>query len=110
MFDIFKDLIINIKNIKDTKSRLDKIKDNIKTHDNNFFDIKCNDELLQYINVFENQEIYDDLIINLEVLKNEIQTHIKNNCEHEWINDSIDIDPDRSRDICYCVKCDLTKK
>ena len=29
-------------------------------------------------------------------------------CQHELVNDSIDIDPDKSIDICYCVKCEIT--
>lgn len=31
-------------------------------------------------------------------------------CIHEWIYDLIDIDPDKSITICYCSKCELTKK
>lgn len=29
-------------------------------------------------------------------------------CQHEIVHDSIDIDPDRSAQISYCVKCNLT--
>jgi len=43
---------------------------------------------------------------------NEILFKIKNfllkHCKHEIINDSIDIDPEKSMDICYCVKCETT--
>jgi hypothetical protein len=51
----------------------------------------------------------------LNVVKNkDTQTNVrnktKNNCEHEWVKDLIDIDPDRSKEICYCIKCELTKK
>ena len=34
---------------------------------------------------------------------------IKNNCEHEWITDLIDIHPDKSQIICYCIRCEVTK-
>ena len=111
LLNIYKDLICNIENIKSSKSRNDKIKDNINLLDNNFFDNNCNDDLFnQYVNIFDNTELYNGLITNLETLTNYIHSHIKNTCDHEWINDSIDIGPDRSQDICYCVKCEVTKK
>ena len=28
-------------------------------------------------------------------------------CEHEYVFDLIDIDPDRSKIVLYCVKCEL---
>lgn len=111
LLHIYKDLIGNIENIKASKLSIKKIKDNINLLDNNFFDIKCNDDLFkQYVNVFDNTELYHGLITKLETLTNCIHIHIKNKCEHEWVNDSIDIDLDRSQDICYCVKCEVTKK
>ena len=30
-------------------------------------------------------------------------------CIHEWINDYIDICPESSQQICYCIKCEVTK-
>jgi hypothetical protein len=43
---------------------------------------------------------------------NEIMLKIKfflmKHCQHEIVYDSIDIDPDKSVDICYCVKCETT--
>jgi hypothetical protein len=29
-------------------------------------------------------------------------------CQHEIVHDTIDIDPERSEQISYCVKCNLT--
>jgi hypothetical protein len=34
--------------------------------------------------------------------------HIKNICKHQYVNDVIDIDPERSQSITYCVICDDT--
>jgi hypothetical protein len=42
-------------------------------------------------------------------LKGFVPTNILDKCNHEFIFDSIDIDPDRSKQICYCIKCDETK-
>ena len=34
---------------------------------------------------------------------------IINICSHEWIIDYIDISPELSQKICYCIKCEVTK-
>jgi hypothetical protein len=31
---------------------------------------------------------------------------IKEHCNHKWVTDMIDIDPDRSMNISYCEKCE----
>ena len=37
------------------------------------------------------------------------QNVIINICRHEWIIDYIDISPELSQTICYCVNCEVTK-
>jgi hypothetical protein len=44
---------------------------------------------------------------NKNMLK-KIDNLIIKKCQHVWINDLIDIDPDRSKSIKYCSKCYLT--
>ena len=39
-----------------------------------------------------------------------VSNNIKECCQHKWIIDYIDIDPDTSMQICYCIKCEETKK
>jgi hypothetical protein len=48
---------------------------------------------------------------------NDIKTEIltlkldyQNNCNHNFIKDLIDIDPDQSREIEYCIRCEFTKR
>lgn len=41
---------------------------------------------------------------------NNINKKINELCEHIWIDDMIDITPDKSIYITYCTKCELTKK
>ncbi len=45
--------------------------------------------------IFENAIINENIIIVI--------------CVHEWIEDYIDICPETSKKICYCVKCEVTK-
>lgn len=38
-----------------------------------------------------------------------ITKNIQGNCVHEFVNDSIDIDCERSQNITYCTICEYTK-
>jgi hypothetical protein len=52
------------------------------------------------------------LIEELENKKNKLRETkliIYDNCEHKWITDSIDIDPDTSKTIIFCEYCQLNK-
>jgi hypothetical protein len=109
--DIYTDIINYIEHIKTSRTRMINIKNKIKHFNNNYFDIKCNNELLnRYLNMFDDIKIYNELICELESLKEFIKDKIKNKCEHDWVNDTIDVNPDSSKNICYCVKCEITKK
>ena len=101
--------VSNIENITSHRLKIEKIKESIKNLNNNYFENNYNESLLQYLNMFEE---YDEtyLIDKLVILKKYIRDKIINKCDHNWINDVIDIDPDRSQQICYCVKCEVTKK
>jgi len=39
-----------------------------------------------------------------------INKYISDNCEHEWIDDTIDIDVEKSQQITYCCKCETNKE
>jgi hypothetical protein len=111
LMNIYVDLINNLEHIKNSKSKMTKTIDSIKKLDNNYFNIKCDDDLFkQYINMVNDIHAYNQLICNLETLKLSIENRIKNRCEHEWVKDTIDIDIERTQNICYCVKCEVTKK
>jgi archaellum component FlaC len=111
IMNMYIDVTNNIEHIKNSRTRILKIVNDIKDIDNNYFDVYCNYELFKtYLNMYNDSEEYNNLINNLETLKKFFEYEIKNKCEHEWTNDLIDIDPDRSQEICYCVKCEITKK
>lgn len=79
-------------------SNIKNILNNVK-NDNDLQTNKNNINLEPFIN---NNELNENIKTYKIVIKNNL-------CEHEWVNDLIDIDPDRSQYICYCCKCELTK-
>ena len=75
--------------------------------------LNVNEDVLQYnkdvkeINANLNQQ--DEHLRQLIFLNEKIRTKLVSMCFHEWISDSIDIDPDRSQTIEYCKFCQTTK-
>ena len=73
--------------------------------------------------MLENSDIQEVLIIKKRIenlVKEQDNAHLKNaleqlnqflnqNCSHDYIDDFIDIDPDRTMQIIYCTKCMMTK-
>jgi len=55
------------------------------------------DNLPQYENTTE---------LYLENFLKDIDEQIKNKCQHNYVTDYIDIDPDNSMRICYCSICE----
>jgi len=111
LMNIYADLCNNQEHIQFSKQKMVKIITDINNIGNNYFDTKVNDRVFQdYISIYNDDNTYQTLINNLDNLKLFIKDLINNKCEHEWIDDLIDIDPDRTQNICYCVKCEVTKK
>ncbi len=111
LMNIYADVSSNLDHIRSSRQRMIKITTDINNLNNNYFNTKVDDRLFQeYINMFNDEDTYQALINNLDNLKLFIKDLINKKCEHEWIDDMIDIDPDSSQTICYCVKCEVTKK
>jgi hypothetical protein len=75
--------------------------------------LNVNEDILQYnkhiteINANLNQQ--DEHLKQLILLNEKIRTKLITICNHDWIADSIDIDPDRSQTIEYCKICQVSK-
>lgn len=74
--------------------------------------ITTNNDYYQYnktiseINELLNQ--HSEHINQLVVLNEKLTQKIVTLCKHEWIIDTIDIDPDRSKTIEYCKVCGVS--
>jgi hypothetical protein len=107
--DIYVDLLIGIAYFTNSELRTDKIMSKIHSLDNNYFNEKFNDPfLIQYLSACKDDS--KKCIQNLINLQSRVKHQLTNKCDHEWTNDTIDIDMDTSKEICYCVKCELSKK
>jgi hypothetical protein len=75
--------------------------------------LNVNENVLQYNkDITEINEILNEQIEHIKslMLSNEkIRSKIISLCKHEWIQDSIDIDPDRSQTIEYCKICQVSR-
>ena len=80
----------------------------IKNNENDFFD--KNPLLLSKFNTLFNPKLLYTLTNNVEIFTEELEDQIQNCCKHEYVNDLIDIDYDRSIRVVYCQLCELTKK
>ena len=113
LINIYTDLKNNIDNIKHAQYNFLQIKNNIENFNNDYFKKYCSDELFQnYLQIYENidYEDYNKHIEKLELIKENIELKLQNLCNHEWVEDLIDINPEKSKYICYCVKCEVTRK
>ena len=43
-------------------------------------------------------------------MKNINDELVYKNCEHNFITDIIDIDPEKEKTICYCTVCEMSKR
>ena len=54
------------------------------------------------------QETKEEKMEKIKKMKSLVNEYLTEYCKHSIIDDFIDIDPDRSKYIRYCEKCELT--
>ena len=92
----------------ETRLLLNDVKRDIKKMNNTYFEE--NPEIIQRLDDIMSEKSLKELGFLLSDFKTYIEYKNSNCCEHQWTKDLIDIDPDRSKEIIYCIKCDITKK
>lgn len=67
----------------------------------------CHDISSEYIAEQINE--YEKKINEVEISIEHLNQIICSNCQHTFVEDVIDITPDRSQNITYCTICEYTK-
>jgi hypothetical protein len=65
-------------------------------------------EVITIKRVLENLIKEQDNVHLINALE-QLNQFLNQNCSHDYIDDYIDIDPDRSMQITYCTRCMMTK-
>jgi hypothetical protein len=68
----------------------------------------CQDINSEYIT--DQIDEYEKKITEVELSLKHLNQIIYSNCEHTFVEDIIDINPDRSQNIIYCTICEYTKE
>ena len=82
-----------------------KIIQDIKNNENNFFE--KNQEIISQFNALFDPSIFKSKVL---AFAEEIEDTVDSYCCHEYIEDLIDIEYDKSIRVTYCQLCELTKK
>lgn len=77
----------------------------IKNNENDFFE--KNPKMVSQFNALFDPTQYK---INVQIFLNELEDTADTYCRHEYIEDLIDVDYDRSQRVVYCQLCELTKR
>lgn len=97
-------------NLYKTKNNLTQVNKNINNLNNNYF-IEDKQNVCYQLNNIINEQKLTHLIEDFNSLQSIILNKIENCClHHEWIQDFIDISPDKSQYIYYCKLCGVSKK
>jgi hypothetical protein len=90
------------------KLELADINNNVLELDNTYFNEHS--EVLNRLNAIFSQKELSNLSFLLQDFKGYVDFKLDTTCQHEWTNDEIDIDPDRSQRITYCRLCEISKR
>ncbi len=84
------------------------INNNVLGLDNTYFNE--HPEILNRLNAIFSQKELSNLSFLMQDFKGYVDFKLDTTCHHEWIDDEIDITPDRSQRITYCKLCEITKQ
>jgi hypothetical protein len=92
----------------ETRLLLNDVNRDLKKMDNDYF--VQNPEIMQRLDDLLNENSLKELSFLLTDYRCYVQYKTSTCCNHNWTKDLIDIDPDKSKLIVYCSKCEVTQK
>jgi hypothetical protein len=93
-----------------TNIDIEKFKSRVKKVNTTYFNDDKAELLKEFLTIFDDGGLIDEFKNYIAIYKNIIDDKINNICIHEWVEDYIDITPDRSQYISYCRLCEITQK
>jgi len=96
-----------LEHIDSVNSELDEITNFINENDK-----YMNNREKEFIEILSHKNLKYDFLQKKTIIlpiKNVLNNHIKNKCNHEFVTDLIDISPDVSKNITYCKICECTR-
>ena len=76
-------------------------------NENCLYDYVTLDLINFYNNLCEDCESQLVIMKDMKIVNDEL---VYEKCEHNFITDIIDIDPEKEKTICYCTICELSKR
>jgi len=93
-----------------TKEKFEKILSNLNEILEVYYEIQLdNDDTISYDYINHQIEDYEKKITETETNINQLHKFISLHCDHIFVDDYIDITPDKSERITYCSKCSHTQ-
>jgi hypothetical protein len=103
-----------LNNIENTVAKITDIQFNIQALNNNYFVEDRNHISKRLAEIVTSNYSLLDIHDQLTKLKASTEFNLEkianNRHTHEWIEDTIDVSLDQSMTICYCRKCEISKK
>ena len=93
----------------DSKSSILEIKADVHDLKNNYF-IEDKDNIYGKFIKFFDDEAINNLIQDLQQFHQTITNKIDNCCNHEWVDDLIDLNCEKSMSFTYCKICEISQK
>lgn len=94
--------------VKEYEKILIQLNEVINIYDNLISRTNKENEFYNDLNLTYNQHLEQKTILMLSIEK--CKNHIDDLCCHNYVSDFIDLTPDRSENIKYCILCGNTKK
>jgi hypothetical protein len=93
-----------------SKKKLEKILSHLNEIKLTYCEIQMESDCMNYEYIDDEINEYKKKINETELSIEHLNQLICSNCEHTFVEDVIDITPDRSQYITYCTICEYTKE
>ena len=91
--------------LDDLQTKRQQILLDINNNENDFFE--KNPQIVSQFNALFDPKVYKT---RLQLFTEELEDTVNSYCEHEYIDDLIDVNYDKSVRVTYCQLCELTRR